>query len=77
MPDGTIRADAEKIASAVSVFRDAGDQVAFVRLDGVAEGLEPMARTADFSDGRDLARYILSEGRNYAPPEMRFRGESQ
>ena len=30
MPDGTIRADAEKIARAVSVFRSAGDQAAGV-----------------------------------------------
>lgn len=30
MPDGTIRADAGKIASAVSVFRASGDRVADV-----------------------------------------------
>lgn len=40
MPDGTIRADAGKIASSVSVFRDAGDRIADVRLPGVAADLE-------------------------------------
>lgn len=36
MPDGTIRADAPKIASAVSVFRDAGDRVGGVEFPHVA-----------------------------------------
>lgn len=39
MPDGTIRADAGKIASAVSVFREAGDHATDVTFPGVAAGL--------------------------------------
>lgn len=39
MPDGTIRADAEKIASAVSVFREAGDRIAGVVFPRVATDL--------------------------------------
>ena len=36
MPDGTIRADAGKIASAVSVFRASGDRAADVEFPQVA-----------------------------------------
>ena len=36
MPDGTISADAEKIASAVAVFRGAGEGAAGVSLPHVA-----------------------------------------
>lgn len=39
MPDGTIRADAGKIADAVSVFREAGDRVAAVTFPGIADGV--------------------------------------
>lgn len=40
MAGDTIRADAPKIASAVSVFRTAGDAVGGVSFDGVATGLD-------------------------------------
>ena len=36
MPDGTIRADAEKIAKAVSVFRDVGERSEEIAFDEVA-----------------------------------------
>lgn len=36
MPDGTIRADAGKIASAVSVLRDAAETCGDIAVDGVA-----------------------------------------
>ena len=39
MPDGTIRADAGKIATAVSVFREAADRTAGVTFPGIADGL--------------------------------------
>lgn len=39
MADGTIRADADKIASSVSVFRGGGDKVADVAFPGVAAGV--------------------------------------
>lgn len=39
MPDGTIRADAAKIAEAVSVFRDAGEMSGSIAFDEVAEDL--------------------------------------
>lgn len=40
MPDGTIRADAGRIASAVPVFRHAGDAAAGVTFPQVAAGVE-------------------------------------
>jgi len=40
MPDGTIRADAEKITSAVSVFREAGEGVGDVVFPGIAADVE-------------------------------------
>lgn len=40
MPDGTIRADARKIASAVSVFREAGYLAGDVEFPHVAAGVE-------------------------------------
>lgn len=43
MPDGTIRADAPRIAGAVSVFRDAGERAGRIAFDevsaNVGEGL--------------------------------------
>lgn len=39
MADGTIRADAGKIANAVSVFRDAGDEAGGVTFPGAADAL--------------------------------------
>ena len=39
MPDGTIRADVGKIASAVSVFRASGDRVADVEFPQLAAGV--------------------------------------
>ena len=39
MPGGTIRADASKIAGAVSVFRDSGERVAHVTFPHTADTL--------------------------------------
>ncbi|MDX2357688.1 hypothetical protein [Dietzia sp. PP-33] len=39
MPDGTIRADADKIAAAVSVFREAGARASEVTFPHVAQGV--------------------------------------
>ena len=39
MPDGTIRADASKIAGAVSVFRDSGERIADVTFPWTAGAL--------------------------------------
>lgn len=40
MPESTIRADAPKIATAVSVFRAAGDTAGGVSFEGMAAGLD-------------------------------------
>ncbi|WP_253919751.1 hypothetical protein [Dietzia psychralcaliphila] len=39
MPDGTIRADADRIASAVAVFRESGERIAEVTFPHIAAGV--------------------------------------
>lgn len=67
MPDGTIRADAPKIASAVSVFRNAGDLVGgveFPQVDADVAGAMPGGSAIEQALGRACGAAVVAASRS-------------